>query len=229
MLTRDGGGNLYGTTLGGGTANSGVVYKLGPGGNFTVLYNFPTPGYGTPYSGVVLDSAGNLYGTTTGVQGAGTVYKLDPAGHYTLLYAFPNGGLPWGGVIRDASGNLYGTTATGGPRSSGVVYELDSAGHYRELHAFSDGLDGAKSYGSLIRDKAGNLYGTANEGGTGGKGVVFMLDPAGNYTVLYNFTGGADGGNPFAGVVTDASGGLYGTAAIGGTKTSGVMYKLNAR
>ncbi len=97
-----------------------------------------------------------------------------------------------------------------------MVYKLDSAGNYTVLYTFTGGVDGGDASGGVIRDSAGNLYGTAFYGGTANAGVVYKLDSAGNYTVLYNFTGGADGGNPQGGVVLTPAGNLIGTTQRGG-------------
>jgi uncharacterized repeat protein (TIGR03803 family) len=153
-------------------------------------------------AGLVRDGAGNLYGTTSagGIHnslqgGGGTVFKLDRSGHHTVLYSFcavggrscADGGTPVSGLIRDGAGNLYGTTLVGGARSRGTVFALDSAGHEAVLYSFcsqdgSDCQDGMSPVAGLIRDDAGNLYGTtliggANNGadnGSGG-GAIFKL------------------------------------------------------
>ena len=157
------------------------------------------------------------------------VYKVDTAGQETVLYSFTggaDGGEPWAGVIRDAAGNLHGTTYYGGTAGVGVVYKVDTAGQETTLYSFTIGADGGQPYAGVIRDSAGNLYGTTYYGGTAGAGVVYKLDPAGQETVLYSFTGGADGGSPRAGVIRDAAGNLYGTAYSGGTESSGVIFKI---
>jgi uncharacterized repeat protein (TIGR03803 family) len=109
------------------------------------------------------------------------------------------------------------------------VYKLDTSGHETVLYTFTGGADGGFPAG-LIRDKAGNFYGTAALGGVAagyaGWGVVYKLDPAGHQTVLYTFTGGADGGGPSPGLIVDADGNLYGTAAGGGSENCGVVFKL---
>ena len=236
-VIRDSAGNLYGTTLYGGTAGWGVVYKLDTAGHETVLYSF-TGGAdgGNPYAGVIRDSAGNLYGTTSagGTAGWGVVYKLDSAGHETTLYTFAggaDGGQPQAGVIRDSAGNLYGATVNGGPANAGVVYKLDTAGQKTALYSFTGGADGRDPSAGVIRDSAGNLYGTTSAGGAakagGNAGVVFRVDTAGNETVLYSFTGGADGGSPYGGVIRDSAGNLYGTTNWYGTAYEGVVYKLD--
>src|SRR5580700_9701150 len=160
-----------------------------------------------PNAGLIRDSAGNLYGTTAGGGSSpGIVYRIDDSRHETVLYSFKggtDGAFPFGGVIRDSAGNLYGTTYQGGAAYAGVVYKLDSSGNETVLHTFSfnGGTDGGNPYAGVIRDPAGNLYGTTYYGGVWGAGVVYKVDSAGNETVLYSFTGGADGGNPQAGVI----------------------------
>jgi len=229
-------GNLYGTTIEGGQAFAGVVYRLGPNGAEQVLYSFTSGAGGEyPQAGVIHDSAGNLYGTThqggitTGVcasVGCGTVYKLDKTGTYSVLHSFTggaDGGYSATGLILDAAGNLYGT-ASEGAFGTGVVFKLDTTNAETVLYSFMGGTDGAYPSGALLRDAAGNLYGTASLGGAFNQGVVFKVDTLGNETVLYSFTGGADGGSPGGGVVTDASGNLYGTAAAGGI-TKGICAK----
>ena len=138
-----------------------------------------------------------------------------------------DGAWPNEGVIRDSAGNLYGTTSQGGTAGWGVVYKLDTAGHETVLYTFTGGADGGWPYVGVMRDPAGNLYGTATYGGTAGAGVVFKLDTAGQEAVLYSFTGGADGRNPYGGVIRDSAGNLYGTTVEGGTANSGVVYKLD--
>jgi uncharacterized repeat protein (TIGR03803 family) len=231
-VIRDAAGDLYGATLWGGTADEGVVYKLNAAGQETVLHSF-TGGAdgGSPRGSVIRDSAGNLYGVTDsgGTANAGVVYKVNTAGQETVLYSFTggaDGGSPIDGPILDSAGNLYGTTYSGGTAGYGVVYKLNVAGQETVLHSFTFGADGGYPSGGVIRDSAGNLYGTASFGGTSGAGVVYKVNAAGQQTVLYNFTGGADGSLPKSGVVFDPAGNLYGTTYFGGTSNAGVVYKL---
>jgi uncharacterized repeat protein (TIGR03803 family) len=224
----DAAGNLYGTTYAGGSAGVGVVYKLDTSGHETVLYSFTGGNDGAnPQAGVIFDSTGNLYGTTTGggSSGWGTVYKLDSTGHETVLYNFTNGSdgsIPVSGVTLDSAGNLYGTAATGGVHSGfgyGVVYKLDYRGIYKVLYSFTFGLDGGEPLGGVTLDSAGNLYGTTWSGGPPSgdfPGVVYRVDPTtGHETVVYPFTGFADGGGPLGTLIFDL-GNIYGVTQYGG-------------
>jgi uncharacterized repeat protein (TIGR03803 family) len=231
-LVTDEPGNLYGTAAGGGSFGSGVVFKVDPSGNETVLYSFTggTDG-GSPAAGLQRDIAGILYGTTQvgGPFGNGVAFQLDINGVETLLHKFTggiDGGLPVS-VLLHGFGVRYGTAPMGGASGNGVVYQLsDSKGSkLTVLHNFN-GSDGAGPTASLIRDTAGNLYGTTEKGGSSGNGVVFELDLGGNETVLYNFTGGTDGGSPYAGLVLAGSF-LYGTTVVGGTFGNGVVFKVD--
>jgi uncharacterized repeat protein (TIGR03803 family) len=155
------------------------------------------------------------------------------------LHAFrgPDGGYPWASLIRDSVGNLYGTTYYGGNTNCGgtecgVVFKLSPKGKLTVLHAFTAGSDGDKPLAGLIRDAAGNLYGTTQYGGSGcnsyGCGTVFKVDKTGKETVLHSFTG-ADGGDPMGGVVRDEKGNLYGTTSSGTIfelDTAGVLTTL---
>jgi len=234
----DAAGNLYGTTMKGGAGNGGIVYRLDTSGQEIVLHSFCAANPrrckdgAMPESGLIPDSHGAFYGTTTsgGPSGAaGVVYKVDAAGHYQVFYAFGASGYePAGGVIRDSFGNFYGTTSSGGTSNAGVVYELDTAGNQTVLYTFTGAGDGGNPTASLVRDLAGNLYGTTSKGGANNEGVVYKVDMSGQETVLHTFTGGSDGGYPYAGVILDSAGNLYGTASSGGSTRLGVAFKLDA-
>ncbi len=251
-LIFDAAGNLYGTTEFGGTNGYGTVFKLTPtaGGGWTetVLHSFGSGTDGaSPFVGLIFDAAGNLYGTTTygGTYGVGTVFELTPTagGDWleTVLYSFginglSDGGYPWAGLIFDAAGNLYGTTFYGGTYNRGTVFELTpmSGGGWTEtvLHSFNpnNGTDGFNPYAGLIFDAAGNLYGTAYYGGSYGGGTVFELTPAAGggwtETVLRSFGNGTDGFWPYAGLIFDHAGNLYGTTEYGGTHNYGTVFEL---
>jgi uncharacterized repeat protein (TIGR03803 family) len=248
-LISDSAGNLYGTTFAGGASSFGTVFELVAANNYqeTVLHSF-TGGSdgGSPAAGVIMDGAGNLFGTTTcgGSNGcaaggsSGVVFELVRVTGFSenVLHIFTggsDGGQPFAPLVFDLAGNLYGTTTCGGLSSScsgpnggdGVVFELVKAGGFNEmvLHQFTGGSDGGKPFAPVILDVAGNLYGTTEFGGMGscagsGCGVVFELVKTSGFaeTVLHRFTGGSDGGLPVAPVVFDASGNLFGTAMCGG-------------
>lgn len=139
-----------------------------------------------------------------------------------------DGGGPLNGFVADNAGNLYGTTSGGGTFNYGVVYELTTTGVQTVLHNFAGGTDGANPDGFLVRDKAGNLYGTTTAGGTSGAGTVFKVTTAGTESVLYSFTGKNDGSAPEAGLAIDAAGNLYGSSSAGGAHGNGTVFKLTA-
>jgi uncharacterized repeat protein (TIGR03803 family) len=199
---------------------------------------------------LIFDANGNLYGTTNqgGASGVGLVFKLSSRGKETVLYSFTGGAdgrYPGAGsLIWDAKGNLYGTASGGGNMSGchnqgcGVVFKVNKERKETVLYTFTGGADGSSPQAGLIWDAEGNLYGTTVDGGdmsgchNDGCGVVFKVNRERKETVLYTFTGGADGANPFAGVIWDAKGNLYGTDYDGGDASGcnqgcGTVFKLN--
>jgi len=224
LLARDKLGNVYGITQDGGKDSNGTIFKVNKNGKETVLHNFTGGSDGClPVAGLIADSAGNLYGVTAqgGLgrcdRGYGVVFKLNTANNLTVLhtFGFSNGAYPASVLLLDQAGNLYGTTEGGGSSACGfdgcgVVFELSpqSNGTWREsvLYEFcslSDCADGEKPIsGPVVRDSAGNIYGTTIDGGTsqdcngGTCGIVFKLDISGKETVVHSFTGGADGALP---------------------------------
>jgi len=250
-LIRDSAGYLYGTTSEGGTSNLGTVFRVDTSGNESVLHSFAGgSGDGAyPYARVVRDSAGNLYGTTYSGgsancttefgPGCGTVYRVDAAGVETVLHAFTGGAEgsnPYGGVLVAATGDLYGTADLGGnltcpghgESGCGTLFKLDPAGTYTVLHTFHGGMDGATPLGDLIRDAAGNLYGTTAVGGSQGaigSGTIYRLGAGGKITVLHRFVG-FDGYCPVGSLLRDSAGNLYGTTWAGGAQDWGVVFKL---
>ena len=252
LIVRD--GSLYGTTQLGGRPNWGTVFTVNNRGAEAVLHRFTIPDGSLPTAGLVMDSAGNIYGTAAqggylscdSPLGCGTIFKLDTGGTYTVLHTFAGlakGFGPLAGLITDSAGNLYGTTWLGGNLKCnipyrgfgcGVVFKLDASGTYTVVHAFN-GEDGATPlYGPLVMDSAGNLYGTTSNGGAYGNGTVFELDPKGIETVLYSFKGGRDGAFPYAGLFRDEKGNLYGTTYHGGEPGKclnvgcGVVFKVDS-
>jgi uncharacterized repeat protein (TIGR03803 family) len=239
-LLRDEAGNLYGTTQQGGDSSCnvvgcGVVFKLDTSGIETLLHRFTGGADGAnPHGNLTRDAAGNLYGTTQygGASGNGTVFKLDRTGRETVLHSFtrgPDGAGPLAGLTLDATGNVYGNTEYGGAFGYGTVFKLDAGTTHKlnVLHSFDGGRNGGTPAASLIRDVAGNLYGTAVVGGVSDAGVVFKLDTKGRGGVLYSFNGGSDGVRPFGSLIRDAAGNLYGTTFAGGDSGFGVVFKLS--
>jgi uncharacterized repeat protein (TIGR03803 family) len=241
-------GKLYSITAYGGDAGCGqsggcgVAFELNAREEESILHTFTAPPDGAnSYVGLLRDSSGVFYGETYdgGSNGAGIIFKLVPPPtacasvicpwHETILHEFSggsgDGANPQGDLIEDSSGNIYGTTSGGGSTGSGTVFKFDSAGSYSVLYSFGRPPDGATPYGALVRDQAGNLYGTTSGGGTT-DGTVFELSPIGSgwtERVLYNFTGGSDGGFPYAGLIADEQGNLYGTALAGGDLNCGQL------
>jgi uncharacterized repeat protein (TIGR03803 family) len=239
-LIQDARGNLYGTTYSGGRQGNGVVFKLDTTGKETVLHEFgfaahPNDG-ANPSASLFRDAAGDLYGTTVngGASGLGTIFEFTAKHLEFVLHSFAgsptDGAQPYGGLVRDAAGNFYGTTSAGGALGHGTVFKMDTTGKESVLYSFNGGADGANPSGTLVRDAAGNLYGTTKAGGSrscsSGCGVVFKIDTSGKKTVLYSFTGGNDGANPSGTLLRDAAGNLYGTTTNGGASGYGVVFKL---
>jgi uncharacterized repeat protein (TIGR03803 family) len=208
---------------------------------FQVLYTFKGfPDGRGPQGRLMLDESGNVYGTTSegGVSFNGTVFRLNPSGKETVLYNFRAGygDSPNSVLVPGAEDKLYGTTLYGGAYNCGTVFNLDRKGNETVLHSFSF-LAGECWPNALIRDTKGIFFGTTQVGGSGcsddGCGVIFRMDAKGKETVLYRFTGQADGANPSGALVRDPEGNLYGTAARGGDLTCdsgygcGTVFKLD--
>jgi len=256
-LTMDQAGNLYGTAQAGGSHGNGTVFKLTKKNSNWImnpLYSFQGGNDGAnPTARVIFGPDGSLYGTTTyggggpcsygPYTGCGTVFKLQPSPvacrtalcpwTETVLYRFTggsDGANPQGGdLLVDQPGNLYGTTLGGGAYGLGAVFSLSpSKGVWTEsvLHSFT-GYEGANPYSSVISDNAGNLYGTANSGGTFGYGTVYELIPSGSVwqvKTLYAFSSTKDDGYaayPVGGLIFDGSGNLYGTTVANSFEIGG--------
>ena len=217
--------------------------QLSNAGEETVLYNF-TGGAdgGGPVAGLIRDEAGNLYGTAyVGGDlncgyggGCGTVFKLSEAGKATVLHKFSggssDGAYPNAGVIMDSKGNLYGATE-GGRYDQGTVFKLSKSGKLTVLYSFAGGKSGGCSpEAPPARDKDGNLYGTTEACGPFGYGNVWKINKNRTESVPHNFSGGpSDGEVPYAGVIMDAKGNLYGDTQAGGVFDRGVVYELNRK
>jgi len=245
-------GTLYSTASGAGTGACGTVFSLKPPPaactstlcfwTVTTIHSFQSPNGCTPYSPVIFNQAGNLYGTAD--DHTGVVYELSPSnGGWTetvlTTFDYGDGSFPgYGGLVFDKAGNLYGTTSGGGDNQCeqgygcGVVYQLTPSGSgwtNNTLYEFHDGSDGGFPEGGVILDASGDLYGTTTGGGSGA-GTVFELSPYNgywNFNLLYSVTGGNQNvGGPWDSLVMDAAGSLYGTTASGGLYGNGAVFKL---
>ena len=237
-VTRDTAGNLYGTTFYGGSGTGcdiyyngcGTVFKIDTSGVETVLHSFSGAGDGwNPTARVILDSAGNIYGTTWlgGAYSFGAVFKLDSSGTVTVLHNFAggsDGANPMAAPVLDAAGNMYGVTSAGGPYF-GIVYMIDTSGNESVLYRFTGGSDGAYPYSHLLVDAAGNLYGTVSQSGPAGAGTVFELSGS-SLTTLYGFLGSNDGSIPMGGLITDTTGNFYGTTVQAGANGWGTVFEV---
>jgi uncharacterized repeat protein (TIGR03803 family) len=247
-FTTDAAGNFYGTTNAGGAYGAGTVFKMTVSGSEIVLSSFGGTDGANPGASLLLDTtAGDLYGTTNagGAFGAGTVFKVSVyGGRHQVLYSFnggTDGGSPQAGLTMDAAGFLYGTTTAGGSSNNGTVFRLglrpvSGSLPYKVLYSFGSGSDGQVPVAGVTLDATGNLFGTTSAGGTHGFGTVFKLTkPAWSgvnspwiESTLHNFQDGTDGGVPYAGLVFDQAGNLYGAATEGGQSPNvgGTIFKL---
>jgi uncharacterized repeat protein (TIGR03803 family) len=244
-------GNLYGTTLDGGTDSSetnnddGTIFKMSTSG--TLLMVVTVHGGAEPQmlrAPLIQGKDGNLYGVS--YKGGdlsfsgGTVFKCTPSGVVTVLHGFtdPEGDKPEGGVVQASDGNLYGTTEGGGTANLGAVYRVTLAGEFTVLHQFTGSqptgpTDGAQPFGEMIQASDGNFYGTTSGGGTGNLGSIFQLTPAGVYTTVYSFpnTGmigaGITGQQPRGTLLQTSDGNFVGTTTGGGVGGAGTVFRLN--
>lgn len=232
-LIVDSAGNLFGTTVYGGVNDAGTVFRLDAGAtSVTTLASLSQSGGMNPFSTLTRDLAGNLYGTASagGINGRGTVFKV-AAGTNALstVAAFSGtttGDSPNGGVVVDAAGNLYGSTYHGGASDVGAIYRIASGTSTVTRLASLATANGTRPLGELIMDAAGNLYGTTSAGGTSGAGTIVRIAAGTNaITVLATFNT-TDGATPFAGLIADASGNLYGTTQAGGANGFGSIFRL---
>jgi uncharacterized repeat protein (TIGR03803 family) len=230
-LVMDSKENLYGTASSGGIYGDGVVFKASRTGEEEVLHNF---GHGTdgstPEGSLILNAAGDMFGTTFagGSSNFGTVFKISVKGAEAVIYSFAggsDGANPIAGLAMDKAGNLYGTTSTGGTFNAGTVFKVSSTGKHTVLYNFGQSVnDGSTPVAGVTLDPKGNLYGTTSVAGNSGYGTVFQLKPAGtawSEVILHQFEMQSDGGTPYAGLIFDHSGNLYGAATQGGDGSGG--------
>jgi uncharacterized repeat protein (TIGR03803 family) len=235
---------LFGTTGGGGSF--GTTFEVRPRANLcpgsgsawqeSVIHEFGSGQDGAqPIGGATIDTAGNLFGTTSlgGAYGNGAIYGITPSGAESVIYSFTggtDGTNPVAGVSTDTDGNLYGTTSFGGAFGAGAVYELSPSGpgwSEKVLYSFQGGSDGQNPVGGVIVNPAGDLYGTTFDGGINGGATVYQLSPFGGrwtFTTLYSFSGGY--GGPYNKLTLDDTGNLYGTTNGDGANGRGSVFKL---
>ena len=261
-LVFDKAGNLYGS-IGAGDYSLGAIGELSPslgGWTYTQLYSF-CPQNGCPdglnlQTPPIWDSHGNLWGATTyggisqqpcfsSLYGCGVIFEMTPNGDgtwtYNVMHQFASsstdGQWPYGGLVIDGAGNFYGSTWLGGAYNQGTIFKFSNVGgtwQEKILYDFPDCSNGCMVEGTLARDKAGNLYGTA-AGGTNSCagytcGVVFELSPQKNgswkYSVLYDFNETSGGLQPFYGVILDSKGNLYGVTSAFGKYGAGTAFEI---
>jgi len=240
-------GSIFGTTQSGGSPRHpcGTVYKLSPQGSTyieSVIFRFDCgTGGGTPASGVIADSSGNLYGTTSlaGSDDQGIVFELTRDGteyHEHVLHDFQlgDGSDVVAGLVFGPTGTLYGTAAGGGALGNGIVFEIAHIGaSYKEqtIYTFHGAADGANPTASLTVDPSGALYGTTSNAGPGNGGTIFKLTPAGSgtftYGVVHSFVRSIGPYTPQGGVLLDKAGNVFGTASDGGRFGFGAAYELS--
>jgi uncharacterized repeat protein (TIGR03803 family) len=213
--------SLWGTTRDGGKG-LGTIFQINESGQELSLYSFTGKPNGALPECTLLNVRGVFYGTTLigGTNNNGTVFS----GSGNVVYSFNNSEFqgPYPSLaLGGPANNPVGTTPTGGDFGQGTVYTFDSTGQFRVLYSFQRSGDGQNPGAAVVADKAGNVYGTTNNGGNSGVGIVFKVDRNAKETVLHNFTGFSDGACPCANLILDPKGNLYGTASTGGNLSCG--------
>ena len=234
-VTFDSSGNMYGTCPNGGPIGGGTLWKYSSEGNFSVLHNFGSAAGGeTPFSGVTIDSSGDLFGTgqVGGANTGGVLWEYSSAGVFSVLHNFASssdGKYPYAGVKLDASNNIYGTCDSSGPHNGGTLWKYSSGGVFSVLHGFNGSGDGdAPFYGGVTLDVNGNVFGTCYAGGANSGGTLWEYSSGGVFSVLRSFTNASDGYRPYAGVTLDSSGNMYGTCNNGGANSGGTLWEYSS-
>jgi uncharacterized repeat protein (TIGR03803 family) len=234
ILARD--GSLYGVTYQYGTYSDGALWKeLPTSTSITALTQFNGNNGSEPVSGLVQGQGGdnNLYGACNigGAYGYGTIFRTSTAGVLTNLISFngTDGAYPSPILVQGPDGYLYGTAENGGIYSSGAgtIFRISTNGAFTVLYNFTGTNDGAVPIAGLTLGNDGNYYGTTLQGGAYNEGTVFQITPAGAFTTLYSFTGGADGAEPWGGLVQASNGNLYGNTQQGGTYGYGTVFQVS--
>jgi uncharacterized repeat protein (TIGR03803 family) len=233
-LLRASDGSFYGTSAGGGVSGAGTIFRVWTDGTFAVVYAFTgADDGGSPYAGLVQGSDGNFYGTTYagGSSGAGTIFQLTPTGVLTVRYSFTggaDGAYPYAGVVMATDASLFGVASQGAANGQGSIFRLELNGTFAVIHSFAtDASDGAYPLGGLTQAADGSYFGTTVFGGAANVGTIFQFSPDGAYSVLYEFTGGDDGGYPYASMMPAADGAYYGTTSSAGSQGGGTAFRLS--
>ena len=236
-LTLASNNKFYGTTNGGGTSGSGVIYEFDPAGagTYTKKIDFNGTNGGTPYSRMALGSNNKLYGMTEqgGTESKGVLFEYDPASNaYTKKVDFngaTNGGLPRNGFVKIGNGKLYGLTTYGGAVDKGVLFEFDPAtSTYTKKLDFNIAGNGREPGESLVMASNNKLYGTAAYGGASDLGVLYEFDPITlELTKKVDFNGTTNGRSPLGRLIEASNGKLYGVTFAGGNADNGVLYEFN--
>jgi uncharacterized repeat protein (TIGR03803 family) len=240
-------GNFYGTTVGGGSFGAGTIFKITSQGTLTTLYSFCAQKQcsdgAEPAASLLEGLDGNLYGTTSAggnasaPGGCGTIFHINPKGTLATLHIFTgvggdDGCGPLGNLIQASDGNYYGTTEGGGS-GFGTVYKMTAKGLVTILHSFCSSNppcpDGFSPFAGLVQASDGELYGTAEGGGSGNEGTIFRITRTGVLSTLHSFCmskGCLDGQHPLGGLIQATDGNLYGTTSNTGT-AYGTVFRLN--
>jgi uncharacterized repeat protein (TIGR03803 family) len=238
-LVQDSAGNLYGTTIGGGS--HGTIFKITPSGTLTTMRDFQGNDGWYPFGALMLARDGNFYGTTMfGGTGSGVIFQMTSNGTLTVMHSFSggvDGGNPYAGLVQGSDGNFYGTTVEGGAYGQGTVFQMTAAGTMATLYSFcarTNCTDGAAPRAGLIQANDGNLYGATSAGGTGtgcngGCGTVFKITTTGALITLHDFHG-TDGEAPWGALVQGIDGTLYGTTtSLGANGNGGTIFRSLVR
>jgi uncharacterized repeat protein (TIGR03803 family) len=231
-------GDFFGTTCLGGDSNSGTIFRMSASGKITTMHSFSASTDGScPEAAMLLADDGNLYGTAGwGAVGGGTVFRLTPAGEFAVLHTFVGGFLDgaypdYAGLIQAKDGFLYGTTSGGGAANVGVAFRISTSGDFTLLHSFT-GQPGdlMNPRRPLMQASDGLIYGTANNSGECGGGVIYSMTTSGTVTVLHQFCNTQyQPRDPLSNLVEGPDGRLYGTTAYGGSPyDSGLLYSITS-
>jgi uncharacterized repeat protein (TIGR03803 family) len=231
-------GNLYGTTVGGGASGKGTIFEVaniaaGTASSITTVASFDGANGSFPFAGLVVDAAGNFFGTSLGSSRAGyhsTVWeRAAGSSAITALATFKSTDLLEGALATDSSGNIFGTTARGGTNKLGSVFEISGTAHTLTTLVSFTNTNGATPSGTLLLDSQHNLIGTTAYGGASGDGTIFEVPATASSTIrtLATFTG-ANGEHPLGTLILDGAGNLFGVTAAGGTKGYGTVFERAA-